>query len=62
MTVEVKLFEGLQIGQQIVDLVRIELELRHGRMAGHDAFGESLGKGFDSIALMQGSERWRDLE
>ena len=33
------LFEALQIGQQIVNLVRIELERRHCWMTGLDAFG-----------------------
>ena len=56
------LFEGLQIRQQVVDLVRIELKRRHGRMAGYDAFGQSLAKGFDRITQMQGSERRCDLE
>ncbi len=41
---------------------RIELECRHCRMAGFDAFGESFAEGFDRVAQMQGAERWRDLE
>ena len=36
------LFQGLQIRQQVMDLVGIELELRHGRMTGGDAFGQRL--------------------
>ena len=56
------LFEGLQIRQQVVDLIGIELELRHGRMAGLDAFGERLSEGFDRIAHVQCPERRRDLE
>ena len=56
------LFETLHIRQQIVNLVRIELERRHCRMAGLDAFGESLAETFDWVAQMQGSEWWRDLE
>src|SRR5262245_18360737 len=56
------LFECLQIRQQIVDLVRIELELRHGRMSGLDAFGERLRQVCYRIALVQGPERRRNLE
>ena len=56
------LFEGLQIRQQVTNLVRIELELRHGRMAGLNAFGERFGQCFYRIALVQRPERRRDLE
>jgi len=56
------LFEGLQIGQQVIDLVRIELERRHCRVTGFDAFGQSLAECFDRVTQMQGSEWWRDLE
>lgn len=34
------LFQGLQVRQQIVNLIRVELEFRHGRMAGLNAFGK----------------------
>ena len=57
-----ELFEGFQIRQQVVNLVRVKLKLRHGRMAGFDAFGQSLAKGLNRVAQMQGSERRRDLE
>ena len=32
------LFQGFQEGEEIAHLVRIEAELRHGRMSGNDAF------------------------
>ena len=41
-------------------MVRLELEFRHGRMAGYDPFCQSLAKRFDRIAQMQGPERRRD--
>jgi hypothetical protein len=56
------LFEGLQVRQQVVNLVGVELKLRHGRMTGLDAFGERLSQGFDRIALVQCPEWRRDLE
>jgi hypothetical protein len=37
-----KLFEDLQLRQQIVNLVGIEHELRHRRVAAIDAFGQRL--------------------
>ena len=57
-----RLFEGLQIRQQVVNLIGIELKFRHGRMAGLDALGERLSQGFDRITLVQSPERRRDLE
>src|SRR5690606_7237344 len=42
-------FQTLQEGDEIEDLVRLELELRHGGMAGHDAFGQSLLQRLDGI-------------
>ena len=57
---EVRLFKRLQIRQQITDLVRIELEGRHGRMPGGDAFGQRLAEGLDRIALVQRAERRRE--
>jgi hypothetical protein len=48
--------------QQIVNLIRIELERRHCWMTGLDAFGKSLAKGLHRVAQMQGSKRGRDLE
>src|SRR4051794_40465669 len=55
-------FERLEIGDDVADLPRIEPELRHGRMAGGDSLGQRFGEIFDRIALMQGSERRRDLQ
>ena len=53
-----RLFEALQIRQQIVDPIRLKLDLRHCRMAGGDALGEGLGEGFDRITVVQGSQGW----
>lgn len=55
-------FKRFQIRQQIVNLVGIELERRHGRMAGFDTLGQCFTKGFDRIAVVQCPERRRDLE
>src|SRR5260370_41791486 len=56
------LFAGLQIGQQVMNLIRIELEHRHCRVTGFDAFGQSLAESLHRVAKVQGSEWWRDLE
>lgn len=56
------LFQRFQIREQVVDLVRTELEFRHGRVTGHDAFGKRLTKGLDGIALMERSERRRGMK
>jgi hypothetical protein len=48
-----RLFKRLQIRQQIADLVRLELESRHRRMAGVDAFGQRLSESLDRITLVQ---------
>ena len=45
----------LQIRQQVVDLVRVELKLRHGWMAGYDAFGQGLAERFDGDSADAGS-------
>ena len=56
------LFERLQIRQQITDLIGLELEGRHRRMTGVDAFGQRLSEGLDRVTLVQRPERRRDLE
>jgi hypothetical protein len=57
-----KLFESLQVRQQVVNLVGIEHELRHRRMTGVDAFGQRLAEGFNGVAQVQGPKRRRDLQ
>src|SRR5262245_35569095 len=57
-----RLFESLQIGQQIVNLIWIELESGHVVVAGVDAFSQGLTERLDRVALVQGSERRSDLE
>src|SRR5687767_14797383 len=59
---ETALFQRLQKRQKIVDLVCLEPELRHGRMAGDDALGKRFGEALDRITLVQCTECWRDLE
>jgi hypothetical protein len=49
------LFEALQIGQQIVNLVRVKLECRHCRMTGLNAFGHCLAEGLYPVTQMQRS-------
>src|SRR4051812_40348374 len=56
------LFQALQKCQQIMDLVRLQDKCRHRWVAGIDAFGERFSERVDRIAMMQGPERWRDLE
>jgi hypothetical protein len=62
MPVEASSFEAFHIRQQVMDLVGVKLELRHCRMAGSDALGERFGERFDRVALVQDTERRRDLE
>lgn len=50
---------GIQIGEQIVDLGRVKLELGHGRMSRCDAFGKGFRKILDGLAGVQGPEGWR---
>lgn len=57
-----QLLERLEVGQEVVDLVRLELESGHVGMAGIDAFGERFLEGIDRVALVQGPERRSDLE
>ena len=45
-------FQRLQIGDHIADLTRIELKLRHCRMACHEAFGQGFGEVLDRIFRM----------
>jgi len=56
------LFERFEIRQQVVNLVGRELELRHRRMPGGDAFRKGLAEGLDRVSLMQRPERRRRLE
>jgi hypothetical protein len=42
-------FQRLQIRDHITHLPGIELKLRHGRMARHNAFGQRLGEVLDRI-------------
>jgi len=57
-----RLFQRLQIRQQVVNLIGIELKFRHGRMAGLNALGERLSQCFYRITLVESPERRRDLE
>src|SRR4051812_3564470 len=58
----VRLFQGLHVTEQIVDLVRIQLEYGHRGVAGFDAFRQAFGESFHRVAQMQGAERRSDLE
>lgn len=57
-----RLLERFEIGQKVVDLVRLELESGHVGVAGIDALGECFLKRVYRVALVQGPERRRDLE
>jgi len=54
------LFKRLKIREEISDLRGIELKLRHGRMACHNALGERLLQIINRVPLMQRAERRRD--
>jgi hypothetical protein len=49
-------FQAFQKGDEVADLVGIEAELRHGRMAGDDAFRQCFLQHFDRIMFVQGAE------
>ena len=58
------LLQRLQVGDHVADLPGIELELRHRRMAGDDAFGERLlevSTGYRSCSLRNGGATARGL-
>src|SRR5579871_1606723 len=46
--------------KQIMDLIGVELKLRHVGMPGHNTFGQRLAYRFNPIAIVQHSERRRD--
>src|SRR5437763_10883281 len=46
-------FQHRQISDQVRDLARVEPELRHGRMVGNDALGESLFQVYEGIPGME---------
>src|SRR6516225_2221246 len=52
--------ECLQICHDIRDLIRIEPELRHGRMVGNNAFGQAPAQALDREFEMQCAEWGRD--
>src|SRR5215213_4645697 len=54
------LFKRFKIREEISDLRGIELKLRHGRMACHNAFRERLLQIINRVPLMQRAERRRD--
>ena len=56
------LFERLEIGEEVVDLVRLELESGHVGVASIDTFGERFLEGIDRVAPVQGPERRSDLK
>lgn len=55
-------FEGLQVGDEVSNLVGIEAKFGHGRMSGHEFFAQCFLEGFDGIAFVKGSEGRGDLE
>lgn len=56
------LFQGLQVREKIIDLIRFELKGWHRRMPSVNAFGECLCESFNRIAKMQFSKWGRDFE
>lgn len=56
------LLQGFKEGDEVADLVGIEVELRHGRVSSDDTFRQCLLQRLDGIALMQSPEGWRDLK
>jgi hypothetical protein len=51
-------FQGFEEYEEIVDLIGLELELRHAGMSSHDPFRECFLERFNGIALMQVT-KWR---
>ena len=56
------LFERLQIGDQVFDLIRIEAKDRHRRVSDQNAFTKGFCKIFHIIAQMQLAKRRRHLK
>src|SRR5439155_6451272 len=56
----VSALERLQVSDHIANLIRLEPELRHRRMASHDPLGQRPFQAFDRIFEMQRAERRRD--
>src|ERR1700757_4730901 len=56
------LLERLQVGQQVMDLIRIELEHRHCGMSCFDPLGQRFAKRIDWVAIMKRPERRRDFQ
>jgi hypothetical protein len=54
--------ECLQICYDIRDLIRVETELRHGRMIGNKTFGQAPAQAFDREFEVQCAEGGRDGE
>ena len=54
--------ERFHEGDDIVDLIGVEPELRHGRMVGDDPFGQRPSEILDGILAMQIAKRRGDLE
>jgi len=55
-------FQSFEVGDQVLDLVRVEAELRHGRMTGHNALSQGFLKVLDWVAGVQGAEGRRDRQ
>src|SRR5438067_54595 len=55
-------FERFEVGDDVADLTGVEAKFRHGRVTGHDAFGQRFLQIVDRIALVQRAERRRDRE
>ena len=50
-------FKRFQIGDQVADVILVQHEFGHSRMAGPDTLGERLLQILDGIPLMKGSKR-----
>ena len=56
------LLQALEIADYIIDLRRVEHKLRQRRMAGDNAFGESLNNILDWVPLVQRPKRRCDRQ
>lgn len=55
-------FECLEEGNEVADLIGLQLKLRHRRMTSDDALSQGFIKGFDGIQVVQGPKRRGGLE
>jgi hypothetical protein len=55
-------FQGFEISDQVIDLVRLKAKLGHAGVARHDTFRQSFSQALDRVAGVQRAKGRRDRE